>query len=334
MKDMDSSTRLQAVRRVRRLAFQYGLVIFTALALNFVLPRLAPGEPIDYLMPPDSSPLVTPEQREALLASYDLDGSNTDQFVTYVKNLTQGDLGVSIRTGQPVREIVAGRLAWSVLLVGVAVAVSTVLGVFLGFAAGWRRGTKRDIGFLAAVLAVDALPAFFVGLMLLLIFSATLDWFPVYGAVEAADISGWALIADVARRLVLPASTLVLAGIGSIFVVSRSALVSELAEDYVFMARAKGLNDSAVRRHAQRNALLPVSTAVLLGFSTLVGAATIVETIFSYPGLGSLAFDSVLARDYPVLQGVFLLLALIGIGANFLSDLLYPLLDPRVKTIG
>ena len=136
------------MRRVRRLAFQYGLVIFTALVLNFVLPRLAPGEPIDYLMPPDSSPLVTPEQREALLASYDLDGSNTDQFVTYIKNLTQGDLGVSIRTGQPVREIVAGRLAWSVLLVGVAVAVSTVLGVYLGFAAGWRRGTKRDIGLL------------------------------------------------------------------------------------------------------------------------------------------------------------------------------------------
>lgn len=314
--------------------FQYGLVVFVALVLNFVLPRLAAGDPIDYLMPPESSALVTPEQRESILASYDLNGSNTDQFVTYVKNLTNGDLGVSIRTGQPVREIVMGRLGWSVLLVGVAVAVSTVLGVLLGFAAGWRRGTKRDIGLLSGVLAIDALPAFFVGLMLLLTFSVKLDWFPVYGAVAAADIRGWALVTDVARRLVLPASTLVLAGVGSIFVVSRSALVSELGEDYVFMARAKGLNDRAVRRHAQRNALLPVSTAVLLGFSTLVGAATVVETIFSYPGLGSLAFDSVLARDYPVLQGVFLLLALIAIGANFLNDLLYPRLDPRVKDVG
>ncbi len=322
------------MRRVRRLALQYGLVVLAALLLNFVLPRLAAGDPIDYLMPPESSPLVTPEQREAILASYDLDGSNTEQFVTYIKNLTSGDLGVSIRTGQPVRDVVVGRLGWSVLLVGVAVAASTVVGVLLGFAAGWRRGTKRDIVLLSGVLAVDALPAFFVGLMLLLTFSVKLDWFPVYGAVAAADISGWARVTDVARRLVLPASTLVLAGAGSIFVASRSALVSELGEDYVFMARAKGLNDRAVRRHAQRNALLPVSTAVLLGFSTLVGAATVVETVFSYPGLGSLAFDSVLARDYPVLQGVFLLLALIAIGANFLNDLLYPRLDPRVKDIG
>jgi len=322
------------VRRAGRLALQYGLVVVAALVLNFILPRLAAGDPVDYLIPPDSSGFVTAEQRQATLARYDLDGSNRQQFVTYVKNLTHGDLGVSIRTGQPVREVVTGRLGWSLLLVGVAVSISTVLGVLLGFAAGWRRGTKRDIGVLSAVLAVDALPAFFVGLMLLLAFSVKLDWFPVYGAIAAGDITGWARVTDVARRLVLPASTLILTGIGSVFVVSRSALVSELGEDYVFMARAKGLDDRAVRRHAQRNALLPVSTAALLGFSTLVGAATVVETIFSYPGLGSLAFDSVLARDYPVLQGVFLLLALIAIGANFFNDLLYPRLDPRVRKVG
>lgn len=131
--------------------------------------------------------------------------------------------------------------------------------------------------------------------MLLLVFSVQLDWFPVYGAVSATELGSWAALRDGATRLVLPVATLTLAGAGSTFLVARSAMVTELQEDYVFMARAKGLNERQVRRHARRNALLPVSTAALLGFSTLISAATVVESIFSYPGLGSLAFDSVLA---------------------------------------
>ena len=320
--------------RSARLVTQYLLVVVAALLLNFTLPRLAPGDPVDYLAPPDSTGVLTSEQRQEILAKYDLDGSVGDQLVAYVSNMFRGDLGISIRTGQPVVEIVGVRLMWSLLLVGIAVTVSTLLGVLLGFAAGWRRGSKTDISLLGAVIAVDALPAFFVGLMLLLAFSVQLRWFPVYGAIGAGTTSGFAAVGDVARRLVLPAGTLILAGVGSVFVVSRSALISELGEDYVFMARAKGLSDAEVRHHAQRNALLPVSTASLLGFSTLVGAATVVETIFSYPGLGSLALDSVLARDYPVLQAVFLLLALIAIIVNFGNDLLYPRLDPRVGRIG
>ncbi len=316
-----------------RLASQYAAVILAALVVNFALPRLAPGDPVDYLVPPEAG-TIEESARESMLERFDLDGSGWQQFTSYLANVAQGDLGISVRDGRPVSEVVAERLWWSLLLVGTAVAVSTILGVGLGFAAGWRRGSRRDVSLLAGVLAVDALPAFFVGLMLLLVFSVQLEWLPVYGAVSPEALTGWAWIADAGKRLVMPAVTLTFVGLGSVFVVARSAMVSELGEDYVFMARAKGLADRGVRRHAARNAMVPVSTVALLGFSTLVGAATVVESVFSYPGLGSLAFSAVRARDYPVLQAVFLLLSLIAIGANLLADLLYPLLDPRVRRAG
>ncbi len=314
-----------------RLAPQYGVVVLAALTLNFALPRLAPGDPIDYLVPPESG-TVDESLRESMLERFDLDGTAWQQFTSYLGNLARGDLGISVRDGRPVSEVVAERLWWSLLLVGTAVAASAALGVALGFAAGWRRGSRRDVSLLAGVLALDALPAFFVGLMMLLVFSVRLEWLPVYGAVSPEALGGWAWVADAGKRLVMPAVTLTLAGLGSVFVVARSAMVSELGEDYVFMARAKGLAARGVRRHASRNAMIPVSTVALLGFSTLVGAATVVESVYSYPGLGSLAFAAVRARDYPVLQAVFLLLALIAIAANLLADLLYPLLDPRVRS--
>ncbi len=318
--------------RFVRILGQYSLVILAAVIGNFALPRLAPGGPIEYLAPPADG-TVSEAERQEILQRFDLNGSTGEQFITYIRNLAQGDLGISIRDSRPVTEAIGDRIGWSLLLVGTAVVLSSALGIFLGFAAGWRRGSKRDAGLLSGVLAVDALPAFFVGLMLLLVFSVKLGWFPVYGAVAAGDAGGLERLIDIARRLVLPGVTLTLVGLGSVFVVARSAMISEIGEDYVFMARAKGLGEKAVRRHARRNALLPVSTVSLLGFSTLVGAATVVETVFSYPGLGSLGFSAVRARDYPLLQGVFLLFALLAILVNLINDLLYPLLDPRVRGV-
>lgn len=309
---------------------QYAIVLAAAVLLNFALPRLAPGTAIDYLVPPETG-IQDPEFRQELLERYDLDGTTGSQLTRYLQGLARGDLGISIRDGRAVTEVLADRAGWSLLLVGTAVVVSTALGVLLGFAAGWRRGSGRDVGLLTVVLAVDALPAFFVALMLLLGFSVELSWFPVYGAAGANTTVGWAWSVDVARRLVLPATTLTLVGLGSVFVVARAAMISETAEDYLFGARAHGLSERQVRRHARRNARIPVSTASLLGFSTLVGAATVVETVFAYPGLGSLAIEAVRARDYPVLQGVFLLLAVVAVGVNLLNDLLYPVLDPRVR---
>lgn len=316
--------------RFARIVGQYVLVILAAIVGNFLLPRLAPGGPIEYLAPPADG-TVTVEEREEILERFDLNGSNGEQFVAYISNLSQGDLGTSIRDRRPVTKAIGDRLGWSLLLVGTAVILSSGLGIAVGFAAGWRRGSRLDGVIQGAVLGVDALPAFFVGLMLLLVFSVKLGWFPVYGAVSASSPGGLARVADIARRLVLPGITLTMVGLGSVFVVARSAMIAETGEDYVFMARAKGLSESAVRRHANRNALLPVSTASLLGFSTLIGAATVVETVFSYPGLGSLGFDAVRTRDYPLLQGVFLLFALVAIFVNLINDLLYPVFDKRLR---
>lgn len=318
------------MNRYARSFGQYLLVVVAAVLLNFALPRLAPGGPIEYLAPPANG-LVSDAQRQEILSLYDLEGSNGEQFVSYVSNLSRGDLGTSIRQGRPVKDVIGDRILWSLLLVGTAVVASSALGIWTGFAAGWRRGSRRDASLLSGVLAVDALPAFFVGLMLLLVFSVKLGWFPVYGAVSLEELDGFARILDIGRRLVLPATTLTLVGLGSVFVVARSAMITETGEDYVFMARAKGLGERAVRRHARRNALLPVSTVSLLGFSTLVGTATIVETVFAYPGLGSLGFAAVRSRDFPLLQGVFLLFALVAIAVNLANDLLYPLLDPRLR---
>ncbi len=316
---------------VARRILQYGLVLAAAIVLNFALPRMAPGDPIDYLLPPEQAGSLTPEQRNQVLSQFGLDKPVMTQFGNYVSALARGDLLYSVRYGRPVRDILAERIGWTLLLVGGSVVVSTVVGTLLGFRSAWRRGTAGDAGVLAGVMLLDSMPAFFLGLLLILVFSVQLDLLPIFGALPTVDTTGLALVGEVLRRLVLPLTTLTLVSLGPVYLVARSALVSELQEDYVFMAEAKGLTDRDVRRHAQRNALLPLSTVTLVSLGALVGGAAVVETVFSYPGLGRLIYEAVLARDYPVLQGAFLLLAVGVILANLANDLLYPLLDPRVR---
>lgn len=314
-----------------RRALQYALVLAAAIVLNFALPRLAPGDAIDYLLPPETAGTLTQDQRNQVLGQFGLDKPAGEQFQNYLSALARGDLLYSVRYGRPVSDILQQRIGWTLLLVGGSVVISTLLGTWLGFRSAWRRGTAGDAGVLAGVMLIDSMPAFFLGLMLILLFSVQLDLLPIFGALPTVDTTGLALAGEVLKRLILPLTTLTLVSIGPVYLVARSALVSELQEDYVFMAEAKGLTDREVRRHAQRNALLPLSTVTLVSLGALVGGATVVETVFSYPGLGRLIYEAVLARDYPVLQGAFLLLAIGVILANLANDLLYPLLDPRVR---
>lgn len=310
---------------------QYGAVLFAAIVLNFALPRLAPGDAIDYILPDEVAGALTPEQRTEILDRFGLDDPVPEQFGRYLAGIARGDLLVSVRFGRPVTSLLYERVGWTLLLVGGALILSTLLGAALGFRSAWRRGTSADTATLGGIMFLDALPPFFVGTLLLLAFSVGLDWFPSYGAVSGESANGLALIWQVLQRATLPIATLTIAGLGPMYLVARSALVGELQEDYVLMAEAKGLTDREVRRHAARNALLPVSTVALVGLGTLVGGAAVVETVFSYPGLGRLIYESVLARDYPVLQGAFLLLIVTVVVANLLNDLAYPLLDPRVR---
>lgn len=315
---------------VLRRSGQYILVLLGAILINFALPRLAPGNVVDFLVPPDSANLSV-EQREAILESYDLGGSVVSQFWHYLSGIPRGEFGLSVIYGRPVRDLLLERLPWTLLLVGGATVLAVVIGTLVGFRSGWHRGSRRDVGLLGGVMMLSSMPAFFVALLLILAFSINLGWFPVYGATGSSGAVGFASIADVAQRVVLPMLSLTLVSLGAVYLVARPSIVSESREDYVLMARAKGLGERDVRRHAQRNAMIPVATIALIGLGDLVGGATVIETVFAYPGVGRLIYDSVLRRDYPVLQGAFFLLAVTVIVANLIADLMYPFLDPRVR---
>lgn len=321
------------VGHLARRAGQYALVLLVLAVLNFLLPRLAPGDPIDFLVPPDVGG-ASPELREEILGRFGLDEPLHVQFGAYLTNLVRGDFMISTRFGTPVTDIVLNRLPWTLLLVAGAVVVSTLIGAMAGFRAAWKRGKASDVGSLSLMMFLDSLPPFFVGLLFILVFSVSLGWFPVFGALPAVPSTGVGFLGDVAVRATLPMATLSIAALGFVYLTARSAMVAELGEDYVMVASAKGLSDRAIRRHAQRNALLPVWTAAMLNVAILSGATTVVETVFAYPGLGRLVYDAVLARDYPLLQGSFFVLALMVLAANIVADLVYPLLDPRVRRQG
>lgn len=310
---------------------QYVLVLLGAILINFALPRLAPGSVVDFVVPPAEAGSLTPEQREEILDRYGLADPVPVQFWAYVSGLPRGQMGVSVIHGRPVRDLLLERLPWTLLLVGGSVVLSTVVGTILGFRSGWRRGTRRDVGTMSVVMLIQAMPAFFIAMLLVLAFSVHLGWFPVYGALPTSAAGGMSDWLEVGRRLVLPLVSLTAVSLGAIYLVARPSIVSESRDDYVLMAAAKGLSWRQVRRHAQRNALIPVATITMINVGDLVGGAVVIETVFAYPGIGRLIYDSVLARDYPVLQGAFFLLAVTVILANLLADLIYPWLDPRVR---
>lgn len=313
---------------------QYALVLLGAVSLNFAIPRLAPGTPIDYLVPSEQVSTITPEQREQILAQFGLEKPLLEQYWLYLAGIAQGDLGISTQQGRPVVDMLLERLPWTLVLVGGAIALATVIGGGAGFLSAARRGGRTEVGGLALFMFLDSMPPFWIGMLLLVLFSGYLQLLPVFGALPiTGEAGGFGLTLEFAQRLVLPLVTLTLVRAGWLFLMARSSLAGELCEDYVLMAEAKGLSRrQVVLGHGVRNALLPLVTAVAVEVGTVVGGATVVETVFSYPGLGRLIYESVLSRDYPVLQGAFLLLAVGVILANLLADLLYPLIDPRVRT--
>lgn len=311
---------------------QYGITLVAAIVVNFALPRLAPGDPANYLIPPELAGVLNPEQRSALLAEFGLEAPTSVQFQRYIAGLLRGDLLISVRYGRPVLDLLLERLPWTLLLTGSALLLTTVIGTLAGFWSAWRHNTAKDSTLLGAVLFIDAMPGFFVGMLFILIFSVQLGWLPIYGTLSASRETGLAFWLIAAQRMIMPVTTLALATLAPIYLSARAALVTELNEEYVLMAEAKGLDERGVRRHAQRNALLPLTTLVMLNLGTLIGGATLIETVFSYPGLGMLVFQGVEARDYPLLQGAFLFMAVAVIGANFLGNLLMPLIDPRLRS--
>ena len=314
--------------------FQYVLVLFVAITINFGLPRLAPGDPLLYFFDESTLQELSEEQKQAALESVGLGGSLWEQYIDYLKGILTWDFGLSIKYAEPVTEIMADKLAWTITLVLPALLISTLIGVIIGAYSAWNRGKKRDVTFLTTMLTLQAIPGFWIGMLFIAIFAVQLNWFPTYGAVSIVqDGTIWGFIKDVLWHLVLPITTLSIATVGSNYLLTRSSMLESLGQDYMLMAEAKGVKKKGlIFNHALRNALLPIYTQFTMSLGTLIGGAVVIETVFSYPGIGRLLYESVIARDFPMMQGVFLIITLGIIITNILADLTYPLIDPQAKS--
>jgi len=311
----------------------YLVVILLIVGINFFLPRMMPGDPLMAIYGVEALVAMTPELKDSLLRSFALDKPLWEQFIAYLRQLVHGDLGYSYYYGAPTLEVILGRLPWTLLLVGSAIILSTTLGVLLGIESGWRRGTALDRSMLSGFMALSGFPGFFLGMVLLLVFAVTLRLLPLGGATTVySGLSGPALYADVVKHLVLPISALTLGHVAGDYLLTRSTMVTVLKEPYILSARAKGLRERVIcYRHAGRNSLLPVVTRTGVRLGRIVTGTLFIEVIFAYPGLGTLTYQALLARDYAVLQGIFLVVAVLVLFANFSADLLYIRVDPRIR---
>lgn len=312
----------------------YLATLWVVLTLNFFLPRLLPGDPLAALLDPESSDYVfNAEVRAALEAYYGLDRPLLAQYAAYLGGAVTGDLGHSIRLNRPVGELLAAHLPWTLLLTGTALGLASLLGLLGGAEAAWKRGSATDRLLTAASVVAGNAPVYFVGLMLLILFGAELGWLPLAGGRTpfASYNNPLAAAADVGRHLVLPALTLTLALLGVQFLLVRYSVAGILGEDFMLVARAKGLRTARLKwGHALRNALLPFVAHLAAHAGLAITGAVFIETLFQYPGMGRLIFEAVGARDYPLIQGVFLVVAVMVLTANLLADWLNTRLDPRL----
>ncbi|WP_342559982.1 ABC transporter permease [Psychrobacillus sp. FSL W7-1457] len=313
---------------------QYALVLFVAITINFVLPRFAPGDPLLFFFDEGTLRELSEEQKQSVLESVGLGGSLWEQYINYISGIFTWDLGTSIKHAQPVVQMIGERLPWTLILIGPAMILSTIIGVMLGAYSAWNRGKGRDITFLTTMLTFQAVPGFWIGMLFIAIFAVQLGWFPTYGAVSIVqDGTTIGFLKDVVWHLILPIMTLSIATVGSNYLLTRSSMLESLGQDYISMAEAKGVhNRTLIFNHGLRNALLPIYTHFTMTLGTLIGGSVVVETVFSYPGIGRLLYESVVARDFPMMQGVFLMITIGVIAANILADITYPLIDPRAKS--
>ena len=311
----------------------YAITFFLAITLNFFLPRLMPGDPLA-LIAGNAVRQMNAEQIAKLREAHGLDNPLGVQYLRYLGRLARGDLGRSYRYsgGQTVVQVLAERFVWTFFLVSVSLTLALIIGSALGAWAAWERGRATDLGLLTGLFTLRAMPTFWLAMMLIPIFAISLRIFPSGDSYSFPRPSGWAAVADVLWHAVLPITVLMLAYIPTAFAIMRSSLLSVLSGTFVRTARAKGLPERTVLfRHAMRNALLPVITAFALDFGQLLGGVLLIETVFNYRGMGNMMFEAVKSRDYPLLQGGFLVFTLGVLAINLVTDWLYTRLDPRLR---
>ncbi|MGC4192428.1 MAG: ABC transporter permease [Thermomicrobiales bacterium] len=304
--------------------------ILLSIVLNFFLLHAAPGDPARIMAGMDNP---NPEQIEAIRQQLGLDKPLPIQFFNYVQQLAQGNLGQSLTYKQPVLDIIMSRMPATLLLTVTSAIIALVIGTLLGAFAAQRAGKPADTALAFGNYALFAMPAFWLGLIMIVIFSSKLGWFPTSGMRDLrADYTGWRERLDVLQHLVLPAATLALVQIPVYFRITRSSVMLQQREDYVTTFRATGIPESRIfRRYALRNALLPTVTVFGLSLGFVFTGAALVEIVFAWPGIGRLTLDAVFRRDYPLLLGIYLILAIAVSIAVLITDLVYAFLDPRIR---
>ncbi len=313
----------------------YTLMLWGIVTLNFFLPRAMPGDPILALVDPESGEaLADVEIRTRLLKYYGLDKPLWYQYAVYLSRLVRGDLGWSVTFNSPVSEVLVKHIPWTLLLMVPSICLATLISLMAGAHAGWRRGTLTDRTLLVSFLLLDTIPVFLLGILLLMLFSVRLGWFPLGGAQTPFRVyaDAWEHLKDVLWHVTLPMATLTLALGGRNFLLMRNSMVTVLGAEFMLVAQGKGLPERALLyRHGMRNAMLPVITRFAMQMGASLTGMILVETLFAYPGMGRLMFNAVTARDYPLLEGGFLLTALLVVFANLLADISYAWLDPRAR---
>ena len=319
------------LRYILRRLFQAIPVLLGIAIVNFLLLQLAPGDAADVLAGESGS--ATPEYMEMLRKNFGLDKSIPEQLLIYIKNLFLFDLGFSFRHNMEVLEIILDRLGATLLLMTTTLFLSVGVGILLGLFAAMRVNHWQDS--LISILAIIsyATPLFWVGLMLMVIFSINLDWFPATGMEDIIKFyTGWERLLDIAHHLILPSITLSLFYLALYTRLMRASVLEQHGMDYVVTARAKGASENRITfKHILKNAILPVITMAGFQVGALLGGSVVVEAVFGWPGLGQLAFQTLFARDINLLLGIFFLSACLVVVVNLLVDLVYTFLDPRIE---
>jgi peptide/nickel transport system permease protein len=312
---------------------EFGITFLLAISINFLLPRLIPGDPLK-LIAGNAAPQLGKERIAALRAQYGLDKPLAEQYVIYLNQLAHGDLGQSYRYsgGKSVVEVLSENFRWTLLLVGVSLTLALMIGSALGIWSATQQGTPLDLGLLSGIYVLRSIPPFWLAMILIPILAIQMHVFPVGDSYSIPRLEGWDNVKDVARHTVMPALVLTLAYIPTTFSIMRAAMFRIMEADYIRTARAKGLrNIWVVLKHGLRNALLPVLTSFMIDLGQLLGGVTVIEAVFNYRGIGNMMFEAVKARDYPLLQGGFLLFTITILLLNIMTEFIYPYLDPRLR---
>lgn len=305
-------------------------MILLAIVINFTLIRVAPGDPV-LLLTGNFAP--TPEFKRAIEQKFGLDKPLWEQLYIYIVHIFQGDLGDSIRFRKPVLSVIGDRVGATLLLMGTSISISLIIGVLLGVVASKNPYSIVDNTATLLSLFGWSLPIFWLAQLLMIAFSINLGLFPVSGMrTLRVNLTGFAYVIDILWHLFLPALTIALLRLAQTFRLTRASMLEVMEQDYIITARSKGLSERAVLlKHALRNAMRPIITMTGMQLATMLVGATMTEIVFSWPGMGRLIYEAVLARDYPVLMGMYLIIVILVIIANFVTDIVYALYDPRVR---